>query len=285
MSGTKLVSSSAVEAGWETLGPGRGRRTGCSDIVLISSVISAAQAGFSSTVGPPAAVLTASGLSFTLLPAATPHTISLSAAISKADCKVSSLLWVRRQRRGVLPLKPLCLGNMAATAELRAVIYHHTIISLSKSCVCVVLNSPGPSCVSMKSDRSMNHPISFKDGNQSIEKRKGFIRDYKDTVSVEFQQERADSPGPSCVSMKSDLSMNHPPDLKDGRPPKTFINEAPGHQTLLILMSINPASCFSRRVQQERADSPGPSCVSMKSDWSMDRPVQFKDGNQCIEKR
>ncbi|CAL8334778.1 unnamed protein product [Boreogadus saida] len=30
-------------------------------------------------------------------------------------------------------------------------------------------------------------------------------------------QERADSPGPSCVSMKSDLSMERPPDLKDGR--------------------------------------------------------------------
>ena len=51
-------------------------------------------------------------------------------------------------------------------------------------------------------------------------------------------------------------------------------------------MSINPASCFSRRVQQERADSPGPSCVSIrKSDHSMELPVNFKDGNQSIEKR
>ncbi|CAL8289991.1 unnamed protein product [Lota lota] len=40
-----------------------------------------------------------------------------------------------------------------------------------------------------------------------------------------------------------------------------------------------------RRVQQERADSPGPSCVSMKSDNSMDRPVKFKDGIQSVEKR
>ncbi|KAK0138166.1 NACHT, LRR and PYD domains-containing protein 12 [Merluccius polli] len=118
-------------------------------------------------------------------------------------------------------------------------------------------HSRAKSCVSMKSDRSMNHPISFKDGNQSIEKRKGFIRDYKDT------QERADSPGPSCVSMKSDCSMDQPPDLKDGRPPSK-----------------------KRRVQQERADSPGPSCVSMKSDRSMDNPpFKFKNGNQCIEKR
>ncbi|KAK0138251.1 NLR family CARD domain-containing protein 3 [Merluccius polli] len=95
----------------------------------------------------------------------------------------------------------------------------------------------------------MEHPPDLKDGNQSVEKRR-------------VQQERADSPGPSCVSMKSDRSIEHPPDLKDGN-----------------------QSVEKRRVQQERADSPGPSCVSMKSDWSMDRPVTFKDGNQSVEKR
>ena len=41
---------------------------------------------------------------------------------------------------------------------------------------------------------------------------------------------------------------------------------------------------FFRR-RQQRADSPGPSCVSMKSDSSMDHPVGFKDGNPSIEKR
>ncbi|KAK0145432.1 NLR family CARD domain-containing protein 3 [Merluccius polli] len=110
-------------------------------------------------------------------------------------------------------------------------------------------DSPGPSCVSMKSDWSMEIPVRFKDGNQSIEKRR-------------VQQERADSPGPSCVSMKSDRSMNIPVRFKDGK-----------------------QSTEKRRVQQERADSPGPSCVSMKSDRSMDKPPQFKDGNQSIEKR
>ncbi|CAL8290289.1 unnamed protein product [Lota lota] len=76
------------------------------------------------------------------------------------------------------------------------------------------------------------------------------------------QQERADSPGPSCVSMKSDHSMDQPVRFKDGN-----------------------QSIEKRRVQQERADSPGPSCVSMKSDWSMDHPYDFKDGNQSIEIR
>ncbi|KAK0132765.1 NLR family CARD domain-containing protein 3 [Merluccius polli] len=110
-------------------------------------------------------------------------------------------------------------------------------------------DSPGPSCVSMKSDRSMEIPVRFKDGNQSVEKRR-------------VQQERADSPGPSCVSMKSDRSMYEPANFKDGN-----------------------QSVEKRRVQQERADSPGPSCVSMKSDRSMDKHINFKDGNQSVEKR
>ncbi|CAL8290366.1 unnamed protein product [Lota lota] len=76
------------------------------------------------------------------------------------------------------------------------------------------------------------------------------------------QQERADSPGPSCVSMKSDWSMDIPPNFKDGRPSRE-----------------------ERRVQQERADSPGPSCVSMKSDWSMNHPPVFKDGRPSREER
>ncbi|CAL8397303.1 unnamed protein product [Boreogadus saida] len=103
--------------------------------------------------------------------------------------------------------------------------------------------------VSMKSDHSMDDPVGFKDGNQSIEKRR-------------VQQERADSPGPSCVSMKSDRSMEQPHNFKDGNP-----------------------SIEKRRVQQQRGDSPGPSCVSMKSDISMDTPVGFKYGNQSMEKR
>ncbi|CAL8238058.1 unnamed protein product, partial [Merluccius merluccius] len=62
--------------------------------------------------------------------------------------------------------------------------------------------------------------------------------------------------------MKSDRSMDQPWTFKDGN-----------------------QSIEKRRVQQERADSPGPSCVSMKSDHSMEEPVNFKDGNQSIEKR
>ncbi|CAL8296285.1 unnamed protein product [Boreogadus saida] len=96
----------------------------------------------------------------------------------------------------------------------------------------------------------MERPHNFKDGNQSIEKRR-------------VQQERADSPGPSYVSMKSDHSMDPPITFKDG----------------------NHQPCKKRR-RQEREDSPGPSRVSMKSDHSMDPPITFKDGKlKSIEKR
>ncbi|CAL8366265.1 unnamed protein product [Gadus morhua 'NCC'] len=76
------------------------------------------------------------------------------------------------------------------------------------------------------------------------------------------QQERADSPGPSCVSMKTDRSMGQPPEPKDGR-----------------------SSGEERRVQPARADPPGPSCVSMKSDLSMTQPPRLGDGNQSTEPR
>ncbi|CAL8277090.1 unnamed protein product [Boreogadus saida] len=109
-------------------------------------------------------------------------------------------------------------------------------------------DSPGPSCVSLKSDRSMDHPFNFRDGNQSIKKRR-------------VQQERADSPKPSCVSLKSDRSMHHPPDLKDGRPSR------------------------EEGFQKERADSPGPSCVSLKSNWSMEHPPDLKDGRPSRKER
>ncbi|XP_058468826.1 protein NLRC3-like [Solea solea] len=75
-----------------------------------------------------------------------------------------------------------------------------------------------------------------------------------------IHQQRPDSarpgPGPSCVSMKSDRSMNEP---------VTFKQE-------------------QRRIHQQGPDSarpgPGPSCVSMKSDWSIGRIISFKDGQK-----
>ncbi|XP_058477636.1 uncharacterized protein LOC131448866 [Solea solea] len=59
-------------------------------------------------------------------------------------------------------------------------------------------------------------------------------------------------PGPSCVSMSSDWSMDLPENFKQDQ----------------------------RRIHQQGPDSarPGRSCVSIKSDKSMDRRINFKDG-------
>uniref|UniRef100_A0A8C7SEJ3 B30.2/SPRY domain-containing protein n=1 Tax=Oncorhynchus mykiss TaxID=8022 RepID=A0A8C7SEJ3_ONCMY len=40
-----------------------------------------------------------------------------------------------------------------------------------------------------------------------------------------------------------------------------------------------------RPIKQERPASPVPSCVSMKSDWSMDQPIQFREGDFSTEQR
>ncbi|XP_064176099.1 NACHT, LRR and PYD domains-containing protein 3-like, partial [Anguilla rostrata] len=65
------------------------------------------------------------------------------------------------------------------------------------------------------------------------------------------QVDRAGSPVPSCLSMKSDHSLNHPVD---------FRGEFTGDQ----------------RVQVDRAGSPVPSCLSMKSDHSLNHPIEFR---------
>ncbi|XP_074497036.1 NLR family CARD domain-containing protein 3-like [Sebastes fasciatus] len=72
-------------------------------------------------------------------------------------------------------------------------------------------SGPEPSCVSMKSDRCMGHPIVFK-ALQAADGR--------------MQRQKPDSPGPdpgsesgpdpSCVSMKSDRSMGRPINFKAG---------------------------------------------------------------------
>nr|XP_023670148.1 NACHT, LRR and PYD domains-containing protein 3-like isoform X3 [Paramormyrops kingsleyae] len=66
--------------------------------------------------------------------------------------------------------------------------------------------------------------------------------------------ERAGSPVPSCVSMKSDWSMEHPRHFRGGPIPP------------------------DQSGPMERAGSPVPSCVSMKSDWSMEHPRHFRGG-------
>ncbi|XP_051759838.1 NLR family CARD domain-containing protein 3-like [Ctenopharyngodon idella] len=83
-------------------------------------------------------------------------------------------------------------------------------------------------------------------------------RDEDFSIGCSPVQEKSDSPEPSCVSVKSDWSMEPPQNLKCG-------------DTCPHLSSV----------QQEKSDLPEPSCVSMKSDWSMEPPQNFKSGDTC----
>ncbi|XP_028973606.2 NLR family CARD domain-containing protein 3-like isoform X1 [Esox lucius] len=62
--------------------------------------------------------------------------------------------------------------------------------------------SPGPSCLCMKSDKSMGLPVTF--GNE-------------ERMSPDQREERSDSPGPSCLSMKTDKSMGLPVTFRSGK--------------------------------------------------------------------
>ncbi|XP_071388316.1 NLR family CARD domain-containing protein 3-like isoform X2 [Centroberyx affinis] len=112
------------------------------------------------------------------------------------------------------------------------------------------------------------------------------------------QQERPDSPEPSCVSMKSDQSMLDPIQFKDEHPSENKNQEErpdspePSCVSMKSYQSILDCIYFKhgqhstdKRIQQERPDSPEPSCVSMKSDRSMNQPTEFKDGHQSIEQK
>ncbi|KAI3363895.1 hypothetical protein L3Q82_001489 [Scortum barcoo] len=86
------------------------------------------------------------------------------------------------------------------------------------------------------------------------------------------QLQRSDSPAPSCVSMKSDSSMNIPLDFKEQPPSEIKVQES----------SEGPDGQSTQQKQTDldsifmRTDSAAPSCVSMKSDWSMMNPLGFK---------
>ncbi|XP_078144301.1 NACHT, LRR and PYD domains-containing protein 3-like [Centroberyx gerrardi] len=99
----------------------------------------------------------------------------------------------------------------------------------------------------MKSDRSKSGRIDFKDEHHSSEKKN--------------QQERPDSPQPSCVSLKSERSKSGRIDFKDEH-----------HSS-------------EKTIQQDRPDSPVPSCVSMKSDRSKSGRIDFKDEHHSSEKK
>ncbi|XP_070763437.1 NLR family CARD domain-containing protein 3-like [Enoplosus armatus] len=75
------------------------------------------------------------------------------------------------------------------------------------------------------------------------------------SVCVEEEEDRAESPASSCLSMKSDWSKDHPPDISNDPGPSTTKGQ----------------------YHRQRAESPASSCLSMKSDCSKDHPPHFSN--------
>ncbi|XP_032426055.1 NLR family CARD domain-containing protein 3-like [Xiphophorus hellerii] len=99
---------------------------------------------------------------------------------------------------------------------------------------------PEPSCVSLKSDRSMGLPIDFKSPGSPPSER------------IHQRLKPEPGPEPSCVSFKSNRSKDEFIDFKSpGAPP-------------------------SERIHQRLKPEPEPSCVSFKSDMSKDVFIDFK---------
>ncbi|KAL0970631.1 hypothetical protein UPYG_G00244790 [Umbra pygmaea] len=121
-----------------------------------------------------------------------------------------------------------------------------------------------PSCVSMKSDRSMDNPIMFR---------------YRD------HQERPASSVPSCVSMKSDRSMDNPIMFRYRDHQERPASSVPSCVSMKSDRSMDNPIMFRYRDHQERPASSVPSCVSMKSDRSMDNPIMLREGDFSTEQR
>ncbi|XP_064196996.1 NLR family CARD domain-containing protein 3-like isoform X2 [Anguilla rostrata] len=133
--------------------------------------------------------------------------------------------------------------------------------------------SPGPSCLSMKSDHSMDLPVKF---------RGEFTGDQRVHV------ERAGSPGPRYLSMKSDHSMDLPVKLRGeftgdqrvhpkraGSPVPSCLSVKSDH-SMDLPVKLRGEFTGDQRVHPKRAGSPVPSCLSVKSDHSMDLPVKLR---------
>ncbi|XP_052406606.1 protein NLRC3-like [Carassius gibelio] len=137
-------------------------------------------------------------------------------------------------------------------------------------------SEPEPSCVSIKSNQSLDCPVKFK-SDKPVSHPQNFSTVHQkrsepepSCVSIKSEQsldcpvkfksdntvhQKRSEPEPSCVSIKSDQSLDCPVKFKSDT-------------------SIDDPQNFST-VHQKRSE-PEPSCVSIKSDESLDCPVKLK---------
>ncbi|XP_076580329.1 uncharacterized protein LOC143316325 [Chaetodon auriga] len=124
---------------------------------------------------------------------------------------------------------------------------------------------PGPSCVSFRSDMSLDRLIDFK--QQHVSDRQIYGRPASD----------GPGPGPSCVSLKRKRSFGRLNPSKDRPSAAKRIYGRPA--------SDGPGPGPGRGSDSGPESGPGPSCVSLKSEWSMGRLINFIGDRPSAAKR
>ncbi|XP_036418454.1 NACHT, LRR and PYD domains-containing protein 3-like isoform X1 [Colossoma macropomum] len=127
---------------------------------------------------------------------------------------------------------------------------HSDLIHMKRS------DSPAPSCVSMKSDESMDHPLMFKNGDPS-------------SLSL-IQIKRSDSPVTSCVFMKSDESMGRPPVFEDEHP-------SSGHSFLQLGRDITEEEIIIDKEHNHASDA-----VKVQENLKLNLKQKFECLNEVI---
>ncbi|XP_050960238.1 protein NLRC3-like isoform X1 [Labeo rohita] len=136
-------------------------------------------------------------------------------------------------------------------------------------------SNPESSCVSVRSDMSVDPPMRFNSGDSR--------------TGLRSVRRMRSYPESSCVSMKSDWSMDRPITFNSGH---SWPGLSPVHKKRSCCASMKSHTSTVRRGHFKTRDTrPGlrsvrrmrsyseSSCVSMKSDWSMDRPITFNSGH------
>ncbi|XP_043088217.1 NACHT, LRR and PYD domains-containing protein 3-like isoform X3 [Puntigrus tetrazona] len=131
--------------------------------------------------------------------------------------------------------------------------------------------SPESMCVSVKTDKSIDYPPAFTEAATSDNDRT-FCEIEKKRVSVQTRKRKTASPKPSCVSTKRDRSMENHPVFSDEA--ATSDPESAG--------KMRPYEWRKDRAfvstREQKAASPELSCVSLKSDASMELRRDLSDG-------
>uniref|UniRef100_A0A8C7P5W3 B30.2/SPRY domain-containing protein n=1 Tax=Oncorhynchus mykiss TaxID=8022 RepID=A0A8C7P5W3_ONCMY len=130
--------------------------------------------------------------------------------------------------------------------------------------------SPVPSCVSMKSDWSICQPIEFREGDFSPEQRGQCS---KMSLSGEREEE-----GPA-----SKMSLSGEREEEGPASKMSLSGEREWGPASKMYLSGEHEIKVKSPIKRKRSASPVPSCVSMKSDWSMNLPTRFREGDFSTE--